>query len=94
MNNELEKPTIQSEVELPKQSELADTESINYDKKHYNLIYDNFYPIPNLNKLNLAFLSDMADQYGNPILSLAVSQWEQCDFVRRLKKSAIAKNYI
>ncbi|MDF5727866.1 MAG: class I SAM-dependent methyltransferase [Rhizonema sp. PD38] len=70
MNNKLEKQIIQSEVESSNLINIIDTGSIHYDGKHYDLIYDNFYLVPNLNKLDLAFLSDMADQYGDAILEL------------------------
>lgn len=70
MNNELERQTTQSEAKSLNQIALADTESIHYDGRHYDLIYNNFYRKPNLANSDLSFLSDMADQYGEPILEL------------------------
>lgn len=48
----------------------SDSESIHYDGKHYDLIYENFYPFPNLTSFDLPFWADMASQYGDPILEL------------------------
>lgn len=73
--SELEKQTastveIQNGAESSSVIKLGDTESIHYDGRHYDLMYDNYYPIPNLPKLDLSFLSDMACQYGESILEL------------------------
>ncbi|MEH1861784.1 MAG: methyltransferase domain-containing protein [Nostoc sp.] len=70
MNNKPEKETIQTEAKSSNIINIADTNSIHYDGRHYDLMYENFYPIPNLTKLDLSFLSDIANQYGDPILEL------------------------
>lgn len=70
MNNKPEKTTIQSEADSSNIIKIADTESIHYDGRHYDLMYDNFYRLPNFAKLDISFLSDMADQHGDPILEL------------------------
>lgn len=70
MNNEVEKQIIQGETKSLNQIELIGIESIHYDGRHYDLIYNNFYRKPNLANSDLSFLSDMSDQYGDPILEL------------------------
>lgn len=65
MNYELE-----SEAKSLNRIELADTESIHYDGRHYDLMYSNCYRIPNWSNPDISFLNNMADQYGNPILEL------------------------
>lgn len=74
--SDLEKQTAstveqsQNGAELSSVIKLANTESIHYDGRHYDLMYNNFYPIPNLAKLDLTFWTDMASQYGEPVLEL------------------------
>lgn len=62
--------TLQSGSEGESAIKISDSESIHYDGRHYDLMYDNFYPIPNLTKLDLSFWIDMANQYGEPVLEL------------------------
>jgi SAM-dependent methyltransferase len=45
-------------------------ESIHYDGRHYDLMHDNFYLLPNFAKLDLSFWIDLANQYGDPVLEL------------------------
>jgi SAM-dependent methyltransferase len=49
---------------------LSEMESIHYDGRHYDLIYRNFYPDPNLFNSDLPFWIDIASQYGESILAL------------------------
>ncbi|MBD2182073.1 class I SAM-dependent methyltransferase [Planktothrix sp. FACHB-1355] len=76
VSNELENQIISNIDDLKSQPEaqsiieLSDTESIHYDGRHYDLIYDNFYPFSNLAKIDIPFWTDMVSQYGEPVLEL------------------------
>ncbi|QSJ14339.1 class I SAM-dependent methyltransferase [Nostoc sp. UHCC 0702] len=50
---------------------LSENESVIYNGQHYDLIYDNYYPIPNLARSDIPFWLDIASQYGDPILELS-----------------------
>lgn len=58
--------TVQASVDI-----LSENESILYNGKYYDLIYENYYPIPNLTHLDIPFWLDIASQYGDPILDLS-----------------------
>ena len=74
--SELEKQTLPTVEQLQNPTEssnsikLADTESIHYDGRHYDLIYDNCFVFSNLIGHDVSLLNDLASQCGGSVLEL------------------------
>ncbi|MBE9247905.1 methyltransferase domain-containing protein [Dolichospermum sp. LEGE 00240] len=51
-------------------SKISDNESIHYDGRHYNLVYEKNYLEPDFLVSDIPFWIDMASRYGDPILEL------------------------
>lgn len=60
--------SIDSEKESA--SKISEMESIHYDGRHYNLVYENNYFDPDFLVADIPFWIDMANQYGGSILEL------------------------
>lgn len=61
---------FQIDSKLESVSKIYNNESILYDGRHYNLLYDNNYLEPDILVRDIPFWMDMANRYGEPILEL------------------------
>jgi SAM-dependent methyltransferase len=61
---------LSSDSEVESVIKISEIESIHYDGRHYNLVYENNYFDPDYLVADIPFWIDMANQYGSPILEL------------------------
>ncbi|MDZ8051395.1 MAG: class I SAM-dependent methyltransferase [Aulosira sp. ZfuVER01] len=76
MSNELEtrvNASFASSKDREKENSFIfpEKEYLHYEGRHYDLIYENYCPVPNVTTLDIPFWLDMASQYGDPILELS-----------------------
>lgn len=70
MNEELQAQVSTSGDNL-EASKVVNNSSLHYDGRHYDLMYEHYYPIPNFARSDIPFWLEIAGEYGDPILELS-----------------------